>query len=285
MEGGCAEGGPAEPSAEALKKRTQRARRAYERRDYLRKVAAVQRLCRRLEAGGTVADACREPTMPPRATLMYWLAHEAELRAMFEAATARAAEVFGPRRAYVGFDEAVAAELLERLAHGRSLAEVCEERDMPTPVTVHRWRTERPAFDAAYLQAREAQAERLFDLAWRIACEAEEHEVKTARLKIQAIRHRIAKLAPRVFGTQKAQAADGGTGSGAGAGRKTTWFVARRFGQTPDGRLLEITDLVEGLPQAEIEALKADIRAGRKTAETLPPTADWLPYRERLQPR
>jgi hypothetical protein len=246
-------------------------------------VAAVQRLCRRLEAGGTVAEACREPTMPARATLMYWVAHEGELRAMVEAATRRAAAVFAPRRAYVHFDEGVAGELLERLEHGRSLAEVCEERDMPTVATVHRWRAERPEFEAAYLRARETQADRLFDLAWRIACEAEEHEVKTARLKIQMIKYRIARLAPRVFGPQKAQAApdplaeaeeeeaDGCVG-----------FVFRRWAKGPDGRLVEITDLAQGLTEAEIDGLKGELRDGRRRVEDLPPMPAWLGRESRV---
>jgi hypothetical protein len=247
-------------------------------------VAAVQRLCRRLEAGGTVADACREPTMPARATLMYWVAHEAELRAMFEAATARAAEAFGPRRAYVQFDEAVAEELLARLEHGRSLAEVCEERDMPTVATVHRWRAERPEFEAAYLQAREAQAERLFDLAWRIACEAEEHEVKTARLKIQAIKYRIARLAPRAFGPQKAVAPPDPQGEAEAEGG-AVGFVFRRWAKGPDGRLVEITDLAQGLTEAEIDDLKGELRDGRRRVEDLPPMPAWLGLESRVAAR
>ena len=38
--------------------------------------------------------------------------------------------------------------------------------------TVTRWLNERPEYAQAYRLAREAQADRLFDLAWRIACEA-----------------------------------------------------------------------------------------------------------------
>ncbi|MBL8772741.1 MAG: hypothetical protein JNK30_15265 [Phenylobacterium sp.] len=269
----CAQGAPSEG---ALRKRAERARRRAQARDYERKIAAVQRLCRRLEGGGTVADACREPGMPSRSTLMYWLATDAELRGMAEAAEAAGAAVFGPRRAYVGYDPEVAAELLERLAHGRSLAEVCEERDMPTCATVHRWREAHPEFQAAYLKAREAQAERLFDLAWRIACEAGEDEVKTARLKIHTIWRRIAKLAPRAFGTHRATEAPAAAGTEAEPERTIVSFVPRRFGRTPEGAMVEITDLIRGLPAAEADALRRDLREGRVRPEDLAPAPAWM---------
>jgi hypothetical protein len=75
-----------------------RAKRDYVRRAYCQKLAMVQRACRRIEAGWSLAEVCREPDMPGRSTFVSWLRQEPELRAMVEAAEAAAAEVFLPRR-------------------------------------------------------------------------------------------------------------------------------------------------------------------------------------------
>jgi hypothetical protein len=255
----------AEAKAQAARARDL-ARRTYVRRSYLTKVSAVMRLCRRLEAGESVADACRDPTMPPRATLMYWLAKEPELGAMVEDAVARAAAVFPQRAPYTYYEPEVAQELLARLEHGRSLAEICAQPDMPSLATVHRWREAHPEFDAAYLRAREAQADRLFDLAWRIACEAGEDEVRTARLKIQAIRWRIAKLAPRKYGTHKATHGEAGEAS---QGPQEVVFRVRRFEVAPGRRMVEITDHIAGRHPEDVAAFRAAIRDGRLAHDAL----------------
>jgi hypothetical protein len=187
-----------------------RAKRDYVRRAYCQKLAMVQRACRRIEAGWSLAEVCREPDMPSRSTFVSWLSQDPELRGLVEAAEAAAAEVFLPRRDYHHWDPEVAEEVLARIEDGRGLREVCAERDMPVHSTVLRWIKERPEFEAAYRRAREAQADRLFDLAWRIACEATEDEVATARLKIQTLKWRVGRLAPRVYGPLKAQEPPGG---------------------------------------------------------------------------
>jgi len=246
-------------------------RRDYVRRAYAQKVAAVQRLCRRIEAGESLTEACRDPEAPLRSTLRAWLAREPELAAMVEAARAAAAEVFTPRRTYHRWDEAVAAEVLARIEDGRGLREVCAEPDMPTHVTVTRWLKARPEYEKAYRRAREAQADRLFDLAWRIACEATEDTVATARLKIQTLKWRVGRLAPRVYGPLKAQEPPSGAdGDGAGAkGPERVAFEVRHFARTPQGRVVETTRASRGMTQAQRDALFAAIGDGRVTPEDL----------------
>ncbi|MDZ4371600.1 MAG: hypothetical protein U1C74_09300 [Phenylobacterium sp.] len=153
-------------------------------------------LCRRLEAGENITEACRCPTLPPRATMLYWMETDPTLGALVEDAEAAAGARYGRRRAVHRWTWKIAREVLSRIEDGRSLAEVCADREMPSHASVMRWLRRRPDFQAAYARAREAQAERLFDLAWRIACEADEETVRTARLKIQTLKWRVAKLAP-----------------------------------------------------------------------------------------
>jgi len=248
-----------------------RARRDYVRRAYAQKVAAVQRLCRRIEAGESLTEACRDPEMPLRTTLLYWLAQDPELQRLVDAAEAAAAEVFRPRRVYHRYEPEVAAEVLARIEDGRGLREVCAERDMPVHSTVTRWLKERPEYEKAYRRAREAQADRLFDLAWRIACEATEDTVATARLKIQTLKWRVGRLAPRVYGPLKAQEPPGGAdGGGEGAkGPERVAFEVRHFARTPQGRVVETTRASRGMTQAQRDALFAAIGDGRVTPEDL----------------
>jgi len=240
-------------------------RRDYVRREHAVKVAHVRRLCRRIEAGETITEACRDPTMPPRSTLVFWLARHDELRALVEDAEAAAEAVFGPRRrAYHRWDPELAEELLARIADGRGLREVCAEADMPAACSVTRWLNERPEFAEAYRRAREEQADVLFDLAWRIACEATEETVRTSKLKIETLKWRVGKLVPRKYGPLKAQAPEAAAGEGAAAKEgKRVKFELRRWARTPQGEVVEITKAVRGLDEAAIAEVDRSVREGR----------------------
>jgi len=244
-------------------------RRAYERRAYAQKVAAVEAVCRRVEAGVTLAEACRCPTAPPWSSLQWWLGRYPELRAMVDAAQAVAAEAFGPRRAYHRWSPKVAAEVLSRVEAGRGLDEVCAEPDMPAYSTVMRWIKERADYFDDYMLARQVQADRLFDLAWRLALEATETTTKTARLKIQTLKWRCAKLAPRRYGTIKAQPPEGEAEAPAGDAEQVTRFEVRNFAVTPDNQVVETTRAVRGMSPAQNTAFREAIREGRITLAQL----------------
>src|SRR5687768_6952942 len=142
---------------------------------------------------------------------------------------------------------------------------------MPVHSTVTRWLKEQPEFQAAYRRAREAQADRLFDLAWRIACEATEDEVATARLKIQTLKWRVGKLAPRVYGPLKAQdppRTDGDTDSGRDK-NSVTVFEVRHWALTPDKQVVETTWAVRGMNADERTALYDGVRDGRVSLDEL----------------
>jgi len=177
-------------------------------RAFARRLALVQAVCERLEAGESLCAICRDPLMPQRWQLDRWRAADPELDEMLNRARARAtAAGLWTRKASHGWSEALADELLRRVAAGRSLVEVCAEADMPHAVTVSRWLKARPEFLERYLEARQAQADALFDLAWKIARDASEEDWRTARLKIDTIKWRVAKLAPKRYGPAFAQRA------------------------------------------------------------------------------
>lgn len=234
------------------------AKRRYERRSYALKVAGVARVCRRMEGGETVSEICRDPTMPGRSTLMSWLAQHPELRAQVEAVRAAYPDLHA-RRSYHRWSEPLAAEVLGRIADGRGLREVCAEADMPTAATVTRWLNARPAFAAAYARAREAQADTLFDLAWRIACEAGPAECATARLKIDTIKWRIGKLVPRKYGPW--MAGEGGA-RGRRHGRRDVRVEIRKWAYAPDG-VKDITVLTRGMTPEQVREMTEEIEAGR----------------------
>ena len=247
-----------------------RALRAYRRRDYLGRVEEVRRVCRRLEAGETLAEACRGPDMPGRTTVLGWIEGYAELKAMVEAALALAARAHPPRRDYHRLEPEVAEAFLERVREGRGLDEICTERDMPALSTVHRWRRENPDFEQAYRAARQVAAEALFDLAMRVAFAARPGEVGLARLKVETLRWRIAKLAPHQYG--RGQPGLGQLGSGkmaaakekAGAQGRIISVEVRSFVPSPCGRhTLELTRAVRGMSAAEREAFTTGIQEGR----------------------
>jgi hypothetical protein len=242
------------------------------RRAYTQKVAMTQRVCRRIEAGASLTEACREPDLPGRSTVAAWLKAEPELADMVEAAQALAAETHPPRRTYHRWTPKVAAEVLARIEDGRGVREVCAEPDMPSAATVTRWLKERPDFQLAYRLAREAQADRLFDLAWRIACEATEKDVAVARLKIQTLKWRVGKLAPRVYGPLKAQEPPRGAGDEADGGddeEVVRRFEVRHFARTPDRQVVETTGAARGLHGEALRALNEGIETGRISLDEL----------------
>ena len=245
------------PVAEAT-----RVTRNHDRRTYDRRVIEVARVCRRIEAGEALTEICRDPTMPARTTVMSWATRYPELRLQLEAARATQPE---QRRVYRTWSDDIVAEFLARIEAGRGLVEVCAEGDMPAHATITRWLNERPEFAERYRRARERQADRLFDLAWRIACDAEGQDVRAARLRIETLKWRIGRISPRKYGPWKAQAPQDPSGDGT---KRYTGIEVRRFAKTPDTKLAEITRNVRGMTQDEILVLQADIRSGRR----LPPS-------------
>lgn len=119
-----------------------------------------------------------------------------------------------------GYTQEIADVICERLANGESLRRICEGEDMPHLATVMRWLGANKGFCEQYARARELQAEFIFDQMTDIAddgtndwmasnapdCEGYKHNgehVQRSKLRIDARKWMLAKMAPRKYGDKQ----------------------------------------------------------------------------------
>ena len=98
----------------------------------------------------------------------------------------------------VDIQERVIAEIQT----GRSLRQVCKEEGMPDFRTVQRWIVSDGSFAVKYARARMAQADTLFDRMEEVEeqVSAGTMDSHAARVVLDSMRWRAAKLAPKVYG-------------------------------------------------------------------------------------
>jgi hypothetical protein len=96
-----------------------------------------------------------------------------------------------------------AERVCRRLAAGESLEAICAHEDMPTLETVRGWMLDSPDFHARYLRAKQILAERLTEEVVAIADNlgegASEAETRRQRLRIEARKWTVSRLAERPF--------------------------------------------------------------------------------------
>jgi len=105
--------------------------------------------------------------------------------------------------AHPSYNEALATEILDQLAEGKTLRAICREPGMPSARTVRRWATDDiNGFADRYERARKLQADALFDEAIDISNEEfiDNTEVQAARLKIDTRKWYIARVHPEKYG-------------------------------------------------------------------------------------
>jgi hypothetical protein len=109
--------------------------------------------------------------------------------------------------------------ICERLSEGQSIRKICASDGMPWAAVLFRWLRESPEFAKQYAQAREAQADALFDETLDIADETKEDYVKRlnfdgplegwevngeaiarSKLRIDTRKWMAAKLRPKKYG-------------------------------------------------------------------------------------
>jgi hypothetical protein len=125
------------------------------------------------------------------------------------------------------YTETLAEEICGLLAEGQSLVEICRRGDMPSQRTVYRWLAAADGFRQSYARAREAQADRFADEIIEIADDATndwmerrqgeetitvvDHEhIQRSRVRIEARKWLMAKLAPKKYGDSVALTGGGG---------------------------------------------------------------------------
>jgi len=103
------------------------------------------------------------------------------------------------------YTQALAAEIAEQLANGRSLAQILSQPRMPSKQTVYSWlRTNREFLDY-YVRAREEQADFFADQCIEIADATvgmDSAGVAAARVRIEARKWRASVMKPKVYGTK-----------------------------------------------------------------------------------
>jgi hypothetical protein len=97
------------------------------------------------------------------------------------------------------YSDELADKVLDGLAEGKSLVDVCADPSLPSVRTVMQWAADNEEFAQRYVRAREAQAEVMDDKILKAADKAKE-DPQAARVQIDAYKWRAAKLAPKKYG-------------------------------------------------------------------------------------
>lgn len=101
------------------------------------------------------------------------------------------------------FDQAIADEILSRIADGETLRQICRDKNMPAESTVRSWALhDYDGFGARYARARDLQVEAWADESIEIADDATndwvERETSSGRTEVVADRDHISRSRLRV---------------------------------------------------------------------------------------
>lgn len=90
--------------------------------------------------------------------------------------------------------------ICERMINGEDLTKICEDKGMPSRVTVWRWMKQHPEFATQYAHAREALAEFEIDHLRELASKCTEENYKSTAVKLNHFQWRLMKISPKRFG-------------------------------------------------------------------------------------
>lgn len=92
--------------------------------------------------------------------------------------------------------------ILQRIADGESLRQICQGDDMPGQRTVHDWLETDEGFRSRYAQARARQADTIVDSFGDLESQVLSGELKpeAAKVVLWSRQWRAAKLRPKVYG-------------------------------------------------------------------------------------
>lgn len=221
----------------------------------------------RVAAGESLAAVCREDGMPCETTVRAWAsttpAFGETLREAFRQARVarrladgrRAEELAAqPRlkRRPLLYSRKLGEAICERLAEGRSLSSIVGDPDMPSYRSVMNWAQRIPEFGDMYAQARQIQADYLFDEARDVAQAATARSVWVSRLQFDVIRWQTARMAPRKYCERLA--VDIERAAVAQAARQPTQILHVDFSMGPNGKVLVAPPRCEEEEQAWVDA-------------------------------
>lgn len=101
------------------------------------------------------------------------------------------------------FSEELISEFLYRIAKGRSVKSVCDDKDMPHRSTIYEWLAQNADFSDRYARASEQRADQYFDEMLDIADKALPEEVQKAKLQIDTRKWVLARMNPKKYGDKK----------------------------------------------------------------------------------
>lgn len=100
------------------------------------------------------------------------------------------------------FSNALAGRICERLAEGESLRSICRDGAMPSASTVRLWVLKHGEFSEQYARARDLGLDAMADEVLDIA-DNPGNDVQAARLRFDARRWYLSKLAPKRYGDKR----------------------------------------------------------------------------------
>lgn len=104
-------------------------------------------------------------------------------------------------------------KILERLALGETLLDICEDERMPDRRTVYRWCEANETFRLMYARARVDQADAWHDEAIKHARGTDAVSASADRLRFDALRWAASKASPKRYGDRIAHEVSGGDGA------------------------------------------------------------------------
>ena len=108
----------------------------------------------------------------------------------------------------VTYSPEIAESILERLAAGESLREICQSENMPSESAVRKWvQQDTGSFGAQYTRVRDIGLDCQNDYALAVAKDPAT-PVDRARLIVETLKWRLAKMAPKRYGDRLELAGD-----------------------------------------------------------------------------
>tara|TARA_R100001086_G_C11694547_1_gene219570 strand:- start:3 stop:410 length:408 start_codon:yes stop_codon:yes gene_type:complete len=111
------------------------------------------------------------------------------------------------------YNEAIAAHICSEMAGGRSLRSICEDEGMPGRSTVFQWLAKHKEFADQYARAQEDRTTAFAEDIIEIADDGNAEDVQRAKLRVDARKWLMSKMAPKKYGDKVTQEL---TGEGGG---------------------------------------------------------------------
>lgn len=115
------------------------------------------------------------------------------------------------------FTQELANNICERIANGESLRKICQDKGMPNKATVFRWQNDNSDFRDQYARAcderHDLHAEQIIEIADDPQTGIDAVSVSHAKLRVDARKWYLSKLAPKKYGEKVTQEITGAGGA------------------------------------------------------------------------